>query len=65
MKPKVKYQGKCVVDTNDAGEFLVMTPDGYVVPRLTRTEAEKECRKWFKKHVPKEAIGVGEIDWMV
>lgn len=47
----------------DTGTFLVMTPDGQVSGAATHDAAEAKARKWFKKHLPKMAIGIGMIEW--
>jgi hypothetical protein len=62
MKPAVEWQGKVVIEADGDG-FLIMFPDGEIVGASTRTKAEAKARQWFKEHVGKSAIGVGEIEW--
>jgi hypothetical protein len=61
-KPKAKYQGKVVVEVCYGGYFF-MLPDGQVGERQTQAEVEKLAKAWFKKHAPRNAVGVGVIEW--
>jgi hypothetical protein len=59
---KIADQGKVVIEP-DCGGFLIMLPDGNVVWKETRRLAEGVARRWFKTHLAKGNIGVGEIEW--
>lgn len=59
-KPKVEVIGTCVIERDGDG-FLVMFCDGSVRPFTDYVRAVKSISKYFAKHTPKDAIGVGQI----
>lgn len=61
-KPKPKFQGRCIVEEQVSGEFLVMTPDGDVWLVADRDAAEAKCKTWFRRH-NRTGFGVGVIEW--
>lgn len=61
-RPKVTNQGKCIVEES-AGEYTIMFPDGACEVTTTRADAERRCKRWFKRHADAGAVNVGTIEW--
>jgi hypothetical protein len=60
MKPTVANLGICVIE-RDGKAFLVMFPDGSVRGFSDYSVAVNQISKYFAKHTPKDAIGVGQF----
>ena len=58
--PKIANLGNCVIESNQ-GEFLVMFADGNVRRFAGYATACHAISRYFAKHTPKDAIGVGQI----
>jgi len=61
--PRVNVQGKAVVERGEAGELLVMLPDGTIVTAPTRAHAERIVRKWCERTAAADAVNACVIDW--
>lgn len=64
-------QGKVVIEEQQLGGFLVLTPDGEIRNAVTKKDAERRCNAWFKKDLERivdmtrnpALIGIGVIEW--
>lgn len=61
--PPVKSQGKVIVERGDAGDILVMMPDGEVHIVQNVGAAFKRANAWCKSNMDKDAINVATIEW--
>lgn len=62
-RPEVKIQGRTIIEIAD-GEFLVVHPDGTVRVAVSKDDAERFAKDWYRKDIGRgDKIGVGEIEW--
>ena len=59
-KPKVEMTGQITVE-KDGGAILVGFPDGGVKAFVRRANATRAIKRYFERHTPKNAIGVGQV----
>lgn len=61
---QVQAQGKAVVERNDAGEILVMAPDGTVTIAADAAAAAQQLDRWASRSLGRGLkIGVMQVDW--
>jgi hypothetical protein len=61
-KPKVHFQGKIIVESEEPG-FLIMFPDGCIVYKKSKSEVERAAKRYWKKHADGKAVNVGLTEW--
>lgn len=54
--------GRAVCQETEGG-FLIMLPTGQIEFRSSATDAERLCRKFFKRKCPPNEISFGTIIW--
>ena len=66
-KPKfnIKYRGKIIVERDGEDGFLLMFPNGDVKWACAKDAAETTAKRWFRKFVGLEEMGVGLIEWRI
>lgn len=58
------HQGKCVVEAQTEGDWLIMFPDGSITSAQTKKAAVRACRKWFKENLKEQKkAAIGLIEW--
>lgn len=58
-----KHQGRIIVESGEAGGYLVMTPDGVVTRRATVPQVLALARKWGRDHMDGATVGLCEVEW--
>lgn len=61
-KPKVKVQGKAIVDSYSDGYYL-MLPDGVINWYTSKVAIIKVVKAWAKKNSDATKINVCQIEW--
>jgi hypothetical protein len=63
IHPVVTSQGKTIIETADGG-FQIMHPDGSVRVPISKADAEKCAKDWYRKALGHGVkVGLGEIEW--
>ena len=60
------HQGKCVVEAQPEGDWIIMFPDGTVSSAQTKKIAERACRAWFTNNLKERSkvqAAIGLIEW--
>lgn len=57
----IQKQGKAIIEIH-SDECLIMLPNREILIALNYDEAKKKAERYFKKHLNKDSIGIGEIE---
>jgi hypothetical protein len=65
MKPRVKHQGKIIIEYYGMYDYMVMFPSGRVTQFRNRSQAEKAAKRYFsRRKVPVGCLAnIGVIEW--
>ena len=59
----VQEQGKAIVEIHNHDEFICMFPNGKIEVLINKKQVMKRIETYFKKHLAKGKIGIGQIEW--